>query len=314
MKMSNMKAAAVAVMCCSGLFLNSCMYEVPVYGGVSYNNGYGGVSVAAWTDASYDANGFPIYGYYYGRPVYGYTAEGVAIFTFAALTAACFVPLWAPAPWYHGHWHYPHHIHRVNVPHHCPHDHRPAQRPHGGLNAPIHKDPQSVLRGNRHNAPAPQHNSRAPQPSRMDFRNNAANKRHNAPQPGVGRLEHQRNQMSNLPVFNPQQHKGNNRHENRADAGMNAFGHHDGANRAPQMNAAAPAAPSVPSAPQMSRPAAPSAPSVSHGSHHAAPSAPSAPQVSRPSAPSMPSAPAHGGHSFGGHSGGNHGGHGGHRR
>lgn len=288
MKMSKMKAAAVAVMCCSGLFLNSCMYEVPVYGGVSYNNGYGGVSVAAWTDASYDANGFPIYGYYYGRPVYGYTPEGVAIFTFAALTAACFVPLWAPAPWYHGHWHYPHHIHRVEVPHHCPHDHRPAQRPHGGLNAPIHKNPQSVLRANHHNAPAPQHNSRAPQGNRMDFRDNAANKPHNAPQAGVGRLEHRRNQASDLPVFNPQQHKGNNR-----------------ANRAPQVNAAS----AAPAAPQVNRPVAPAAPAVSHGSRHTAPAAPALPQVNRPAAP------ARGDHHFSGHSGGHSAGHhGAHRR
>lgn len=300
MKMSNMKAAAVAVLCCSGLFLNSCMYEVPVYGGVSYSNGYGGVSVAAWTDASYDANGFPIYGYYYGRPVYGYTPEGVAIFTFAALTAACFVPLWAPAPWYHGHWHYPHHIHRVSVPHHCPHDHRPAQRPHGGLNAPIHKNPQSVLRP-QHNNAAPQHNNRAPQANRIDFRNNSADKRHNSPQPGVGRLEHRRNQASNLPVFNPQQHKSHNRHENRAAAGMNVpqMHSHDASNRAPQQHHAN-------RTPQMNA-AAPSAPSVSLGSRHAAPSAPSMPQISRPSAPSMPS--AHSGRSFGGHGGGNHGGH-----
>lgn len=293
MKMSHMKAAAVAVLCCSGLFLNSCMYEVPVYGGVSYSNGYNGVSVAAWTDASYDANGFPIYGYYYGRPVYGYTPEGVAIFTFAALTAACFVPLWAPAPWYHGHWHYPHHIHRVSVPHHCPHDHRPAQRPHGGLNAPIHKNPQSVLRPQ-------QHNSRAPQANRADFRDNAVNKRHNTPQPGVGRLDHQRKQASNLPVFNPQQPKSNNRHESRSDAGMrapqlnnhaatNRASQHPHANRAPQMNA------SAPSAPQVHRSAAPSMPSM--------------PQVHRPSAPSMPSASSRGAHSFSGH-----GGHGGHRR
>lgn len=300
MKMSQMKAAAVAVLCCSGLFLNSCMYEVPVYGGVSYSNGYGGVSVSAWTDASYDANGFPIYGYYYGRPVYGYTPEGVAIFTFAALTAACFVPLWAPAPWYHGHWHYPHHIHRVSVPHHCPHDHRPAQRPHGGLNAPIHKNPQSVLRPQHHNAP--QHNNHAPQANRMDFRDNAVKHRaevkpQHSPQPGVGRLDRQRKQASNLPVFNPQQHKGNNRHEHRADAGMsmpqmnnpaapNRAPQQHHANRAPQMNAAAPSAPSVP---QINRPSAPSAPSL--------------PQINRPSAPSRSA------HSFGGHNGGHHGGH-----
>lgn len=295
MKMSHMKAAAVAVLCCSGLFLNSCMYEVPVYGGVSYSNGYG--SVSAWTAASYDANGFPIYGYYYGRPVYGYTAEGVAIFTFAALTAACFVPYWAPAPWYHGHWHYPHHIHRVNVPHHCPHDHFPSHRPAGGMNAPIHKNPQSVLR--------PQHNSRAPQASHMDFRDHGADKRHNSPQPGVGRLEHQRRQGSNLPVFNPQQPKGDRGH-NARPADRNAAG-------APQMNM--PHANRADRAPQFN------VPQKHHRSDRGAQmnipahSAPAMPQISRPSAPSAPSAPAHGGHNFGGHNFGGHGGgnHGGHR-
>lgn len=291
MKMSKMKAAAVAVLCCSGLFLNSCMYEVPVYGGVSYSNGYGGVSVSAWTDASYDANGFPIYGYYYGRPVYGYTPEGVAIFTFAALTAACFVPYWAPAPWYHGHWHYPHHIHRVHVPHHFPHDHCPSRRPAGGMNAPIHKNPQSVLR--------PQHNSRAPQASHMNFRDHGADNRRNSPQPGVGRLDHRRNSGNNLPVFNPQNPQGL-RKGNRPAADVNAAmgNRHEPQQRGQQIRhgSKAPQMGAAPSAPQLHRPSAPSAPS--------------APQLHRPSAPSAPSAPAHGGHNFGGHSGG----HGGHRR
>lgn len=294
MKMSHMKAAAVAVLCCSGLFLNSCMYEVPVYGGVSYSNGYG--SVSAWTAASYDANGFPIYGYYYGRPVYGYTPEGVAIFTFAALTAACFVPHWAPAPWYHGHWHYPHHIHRVSVPHHCPHDHFPSHRPAGGMNAPIHKNPQSVLRPQHHNAPAASHRDLAPNKHRAELK-----PQHNQ-QPGVGRMEHQRRQGSNLPMFNPQQPKNNREHHarpadrnaasapqmnmphaNRADRApqMSMPQHHDRGNRAPQMSVSAPSAPAMP---QMSRPAAPAA--------HA-----------------MSSTPAHGGHSFSGHGGGNHGNH-----
>lgn len=267
MKMSKMSAAMVAVLCCSGLFLNSCMYEVPVYGGVSYSNGYGNVSAAAWTEASYDANGFPIYGYYYGRPVYGYTPEGVAIFTFAALTAACLVPLWAPAPWYHGHWHYPHHIHRVNVPPHCPHDHHPSMRPHGGLNAPIHKNPQSVLRANH-----------APQPHANNLRPNQGNHAQPAPhrdnnRPGVGRLDSRRNgQQSNLPVFNPQNHRGQqaapqqqtnrpqvNAPQSRPSVGNNSHGH--GANR--------PSAPSAPSI-RINRPSAPSAPSIQMGRHSSA--------------------------------------------
>ena len=130
---------SIATIAASSLLLSSCY--------VGYANGYGTFSYAtdgysssvAWTNASYDANGFPIFGYYYGRPVYGYTAAGAAIFTIAALTALCFVPHWSPAPWYHGHWHYPAHIHRVAAPPHFPANHHPGVRPQGGMNAPIHK-------------------------------------------------------------------------------------------------------------------------------------------------------------------------------
>lgn len=149
-------SAAIAMALCPVLFLTSCVYEYPAYSGGAYYggggyygvDGYGyasnpyiysaGVS-AAWTPASYDADGFPIYGYSYGRPVYGYTEAGVAIFTLAAITAACLVPRWDPAPWYHGHWHYPHGCHRIDAPHHFPHGHCPGVRPHGGINAPIHQ-------------------------------------------------------------------------------------------------------------------------------------------------------------------------------
>ncbi|MBQ7022348.1 MAG: hypothetical protein IJN29_02130 [Akkermansia sp.] len=141
MKIMHISIAAVAGL---SLLLSSCVAPYDGYGTFSYStNGYS--SSVAWTSASYDANGFPIYGYYYGRPVYGYTSTGAAIFTIAALTALCFVPNWGPAPWYHGHWHYPPHIHRVPAPpHHAP-GHRPASRPHGGLHAPIHKNPHQVL-------------------------------------------------------------------------------------------------------------------------------------------------------------------------
>lgn len=319
MKMSKMSSAAVAVLCCSGLFLSSCVYDVPMYGGVSVSGGYGGMSVSAWTDASYDANGFPIYGYYYGRPVYGYSATGAAIFTFAALTAACFVPHWAPAPWYRGHWQYPRHIHRVSAPKHFPHDHRPARRPIGGLQAPIHKNPQKVFHEQHRNFSAPQHKG---MPNQHDIRDKEfAKQHHQAPQFGPQHLDNRRDNGSKLPVFNPQQHK------NHPNKGMNngaspLFGEahnrpqHDlrGDNhKMPQMSR--PSAPSAPSVPQMSRPSAPSAPSVPQISRPSAPSAPSMPQMSRPSAPSAPSvqrmsAPKH---NFGGNGGGfgNH--HGGHR-
>ncbi len=151
MKIMHISIAALAG---AALLLASCVAPYDGYGTFSYStNGYN--SSVAWTSASYDANGFPIYGYSYGRPVYGYTSTGAAIFTIAALTALCFVPNWGPAPWYRGHWHYPPHIHRCSVPPHYAHGHRPAERPHGGLHAPIHKEPHRVLgKPEHHSTPA----------------------------------------------------------------------------------------------------------------------------------------------------------------
>ena len=131
MKIPHISIAALAG---TALLLSSCVVTpVDGYGSFTYStNGYSaGVSVG-WTSASYDANGFPIYGYSYGRPVYGYTAAGAAIFSIAALTALCFVPDWGPAPWYCGHWHYPPHIHRVSCPPRYSHGHHPGHRPSGG--------------------------------------------------------------------------------------------------------------------------------------------------------------------------------------
>lgn len=141
MKIMHISVAALAG---AALLLASCVVPADGYGTFTYStNGYS--SSVAWTNASYDANGFPIYGYSYGRPVYGYTSTGAAIFTIAALTALCFVPDWGPAPWYHGHWHYPPHIHRCSAPPRHAHGHHPGVRPHGGLHAPIHKNPHQVL-------------------------------------------------------------------------------------------------------------------------------------------------------------------------
>lgn len=132
----------VAAVACSALMLCSCtVYDYPVYTGASVSvGGHGWNTSVAWSNASYDVNGFPIFGYYYGQPVYGYTATGAAVFTFAALTAACLVPDWGPASWYCGHWHYPHHVRRVRVPHRYPAGHFPGNRPHLG-HRPHHSSP-----------------------------------------------------------------------------------------------------------------------------------------------------------------------------
>ena len=123
------KHISIATLAGISLICSSCVVApADGYGTFTYStNGYN--SSVAWTSASYDVNGFPIYGYSYGRPVYGYTATGAAIFSIAALTALCFVPDWGPAPWYHGHWHYPHHIHRVACPPRYAHGHHPGKRP-----------------------------------------------------------------------------------------------------------------------------------------------------------------------------------------
>lgn len=143
-----MKIPTIAIAMFSGaaVLLSSCVVDPGTYYGASVSYSTPGFSTSvAWTNASYDANGYPIYGYSYGRPVYGYTAAGVAVFTIAALTALCYVPDWAPAPWYHGPLHYPPHIHRVPAPPKYAHGHAPHHRPAGGMHAPIHKNPSSIL-------------------------------------------------------------------------------------------------------------------------------------------------------------------------
>ena len=144
----------VAMFACAAVMLSSCeIYDYPVYTSGSVTVGGSHVSTSvSWTNASYDANGFPIFGYYYGRPVYGYTAAGAAIFSIAAITAACLVPDWRPASWYCGHWHYPPHVHYVSVPPHCPPGTTPAT---GRRTTGILPGRPTILRRNRTTTPHP---------------------------------------------------------------------------------------------------------------------------------------------------------------
>ena len=136
-----------------------------------YIDGYGSYSSSgyyapsyscsvAWTAASYDANGFPIYGYSYGRPVYGYTTSGSPIFSINLLYAGCYVPNWGPASWCHSHHHhhYPQGVHHAPKPPKYHHDHKPDVRPPS--HAPIHKDPASVMGSPK---PRPAHHTAKPE-------------------------------------------------------------------------------------------------------------------------------------------------------
>lgn len=129
-----MPYATLALLTGASVVCSSCV--VPDTGYASYTVPGSVNAGAVWTNASYDANGFPIFGYSYGRPVYGYTSTGAAIFTIAALTALCYVPYWGPARWYRGPYHYPRGVHRVPAPPAFPRGHQPGMRPPGGIQPP----------------------------------------------------------------------------------------------------------------------------------------------------------------------------------
>lgn len=137
-----MNKIPVAILAGASLALSSCYVPYGTYG--AYGT-YGTTvnSSVAWSAASYDANGYPIYGYSYGQPVYGYTDAGVAITTIAALTALCFIPDWGPASWYRGPAYHPH-GHRHSSPPHHPSGHSPSKRP--AANHPSNHGPS----GNNH--------------------------------------------------------------------------------------------------------------------------------------------------------------------
>lgn len=145
--------ASLAILASISVICSSCV--APSAGYATYTSPSGGISAGiAWTKANYDSSGFPIFGYSYGKPVYGYSASGSAIFSIAALTALSYVPHWAPASWYRGSFRYPVGIHRVSAPPRCPSGHCPGMRPSG---APVPPPP-----GKQH---APQPHLHPAQPS-----------------------------------------------------------------------------------------------------------------------------------------------------
>ena len=126
----------------AALLATSCEIYPNGFTSFSYStDGYS--SSVAWTAASYDASGFPIYGYAYGRPVYGYTVQGSPIYSINLLYSGCYVPSWKPASWCKQHHSYPSGCHHAPKPPKHDKTHKPHVRP--DMHAPIHKNPQSVL-------------------------------------------------------------------------------------------------------------------------------------------------------------------------
>ena len=234
MKMKN--GILVAALACTSLVVTSCYTPYPTYGGVAVGVGPGGVGVSAsaeWTSASYDADGYPIYGYSYGRPVYGYTSAGVAIFTLAALTTAYYLPYWGCAHWCHHHdvyVHYcPSHCHKCWAPPRCPRGHQPHMRPpHDGphpgkgvrVKEPSHRGVPDSGRPPMHGAQGPHnggmngrdmghngHNGNMPRNGGMNGRDMGRNGNMNAPHNGNSGV---RNLPGNIQTYSPQRNGRNN--------------------------------------------------------------------------------------------------------
>ena len=143
MKVTYSKASLLAMIVGVVLLSTSCEVYPDEYTRVTNYVGDGYESKSAWTAASYDAAGFPIYGYAYGRPVYGYTQIGRPVYAVNQLYSGCYVPDWRPASWCRNAHHYPQGCNKAPKPPKFDHGHKPHVRP--DAHAPIHKHPDKVL-------------------------------------------------------------------------------------------------------------------------------------------------------------------------
>ncbi len=159
------------------MLLTSC---APDWGWDSPGNFY---VQAGWTSARYDSAGFPIYGYYNNRPVYGYTSAGLPVFNFIELNRTCIVPNWKPAPHYHGNWQYPPHIDRRPTPPTPPRNHQTHERP----DQPKHTN---NFQPGFHGGPQPSHSPIGikKQPNHIQNSNNSKlpHRQENITRPNVG--------------------------------------------------------------------------------------------------------------------------------
>lgn len=110
----------------------------------SYSNG--GYS----TSYMYDSTGYPIYGYYGGRPIYAYDTWGNPIYSITLISRGCYIPSWGPAPYYRGRYAPPPHCHHMDRPPKMRHkpdhlhkhydNHRPGLVHRPGTNKHVHKE------------------------------------------------------------------------------------------------------------------------------------------------------------------------------
>ena len=77
-----------------GCALSSC-YD-PYYDSFSVSGSYS--SGGSGMSYMYDNSGYPIYGYYGGRPIYAYDTFGSPIYSISLIRPNYYIPTWGPAP------------------------------------------------------------------------------------------------------------------------------------------------------------------------------------------------------------------------
>lgn len=257
MKINQLIKGAIFISCIS--ILPQCSVYDYGYGYDNYSQGGGVSSEYAYSSGRYDNDGFPIFGFQGGRPIYAYSNIGAPIFSVSLISSYCHVPSWRSLSHYHGHYRYSSHVHyHSSIPscarqyrekHYSHQSHRP-NRPnhnsHGGNNHNNHSTPvYNRPSGDHNNVVRPNGNSR---PNRPDF-----NGGHSGPnRPNIGSNNGSR---PNRPDFN-----GGNARPIRPSAESNSS-----RPSRPSFNGGN-SRPSRPSggfnSPRPSRPARPSAPSA----------------------------------------------------
>ena len=118
-----------------GCALSSC-YD-PYYDSFSVSGSYS--SGGSGMSYMYDNSGYPIYGYYGGRPIYAYDTFGSPIYSISLIRPNYYIPTWGPAPYYRGHYIRPHYCRPMArppmKPQYRPDHFRPDHRP--GNNRPV---------------------------------------------------------------------------------------------------------------------------------------------------------------------------------
>lgn len=119
-----------------GLVCSSCMppavaVDAAPEAGITTNEPTGAkvATSTQWLESNYDLVGFPIYGFYFGKPIYGYSEFGLSILDVNKIVPGASVPSWEPLSTYKGKYYYPSYVGRTATPKKFPRGHQPQLRP-----------------------------------------------------------------------------------------------------------------------------------------------------------------------------------------